>query len=100
LTAAGGVNPVGQALSVDNVFGAWFGKGPERVGGWSLEVRRAILRGCARVTVLPSARQNAFDPNSIKLEFLLGDPEEWNIPMSWALAPESEYWAVKLGYAD
>jgi len=61
-------DPVGSLLTADNIAHAWFGEGPERVGGYSLERRRAILERVAQVTVLPTASSlHGFDPESIEI---------------------------------
>jgi site-specific DNA recombinase len=54
-----------------DVVKAWFGEGPERVGGFSLETRRAILGAVATVTVLPVVERGAheFDPDSVRIDF-------------------------------
>lgn len=69
LAAAGGVDPVAELISSADVSRAWFGKGPQRAGGYSLEQRRAILGQVARVTVYSATLRGPgnFDHESVDI---------------------------------
>lgn len=66
LVAAGGVSVLAPLVGVDDVSKAWFGEGPERVGGLTLARRRAILKSVARVVVHPQGR-GPFRPECIEI---------------------------------
>jgi site-specific DNA recombinase len=66
LVVAGGVDPVAQLVSTPDISAAWFGNGPERSGGLSLERRRTIIKRVARVIVHPQG-PGPFRPEHVEI---------------------------------
>jgi site-specific DNA recombinase len=59
-------SPLQWLVEADDIVEAWFGKGPDRIDGLSLERRRVTLNAVARITVLPQ-RSRAFDPGAVEI---------------------------------